>query len=450
MSRRRYNLVSFSGGKDSTAMLLRLIDEGVQIDCILFCDTGLEFPEMYEHVDKVERDIGMPITRVHPETTFEYAMLEEKITRRPDSSVTEKYGDNLNGFGWPGPKMRWCTSRLKDEPRERFLKDIRKQYDVYEYVGIAADEMFRLERKQNQNPNHVHPLVDWNMTEQDCLDYCYSRGYDWGGLYRKFKRASCWCCPLQSLEELRKLYTFYPDLWETLKEWDRRAWRKFRADYSVDELETRFLYEEKCRSAGTQIRGRDFFRDLREWPALMELERNSEKMGIRVVKDFELVPVDKLVPYINNARTHSPAQISKLRSSIREFGFIAPLVIDRDFNVLAGHGRLEAAKAEEYTEVPCVYADNLTEAQKKAYILADNRMAMDAGWDEELLRIEIAELQATDFNALLTGFREDEIKDLFSVKMTPDDVGSNTEFDEDDFGDGEFAHECPRCGFRYN
>lgn len=173
-------------------------------------------------------------------------------------------------------------------------------------------------------------------------------------------------------------------------------------------------------------------------------------MEIKVVKDFQLVEVEKLVPYINNARTHSPAQINKLRSSIREFGFISPLVIDRDFNVLVGHGRLEAAKEEEYTKVPCVFADNLTEAQKKAYILADNRMAMDAGWDEELLKIEMEELQAADFDMGLTGFREDEIADLFAVKEDPDDTGSNRELDEGEFADEEFKHECPRCGFKFN
>ena len=88
----------------------------------------------------------------------------------------------------------------------------------------------------------------------------------------------------------------------------------------------------------------------------------------------------QLVPYVNNARTHSPEQITKLRSSLREFGFINPVIIDREFNVIAGHGRILAAKEEGIREIPCVFADHLTEAQKKAYIIADNRMAMDAGW----------------------------------------------------------------------
>lgn len=140
--------------------------------------------------------------------------------------------------------------------------------------------------------------------------------------------------------------------------------------------------------------------------------------------EMKQVEISKLVPYVNNARTHSPEQITKLRSSLREFGFVNPVIIDREFNVLCGHGRLAAAKEEGITEVPCVFADNLTEAQKKAYILADNRMALDAGWDEELLRIELEELQNMDFDMSLTGFSADELADFF---------GNDDEAKDDDF-----------------
>ncbi|MGO5274979.1 site-specific DNA-methyltransferase [Holdemanella porci] len=129
---------------------------------------------------------------------------------------------------------------------------------------------------------------------------------------------------------------------------------------------------------------------------------------------MEMVAVEKLVPYVNNARTHSPEQITKLRSSLREFGFINPVIIDKDYGVIAGHGRLMAAKEEGIKEVPCVLVDYLTEAQKKAYIIADNRFAQDAGWDEELLRIEIESLQAEAFDVSLTGFEDQEIADLFA------------------------------------
>lgn len=145
---------------------------------------------------------------------------------------------------------------------------------------------------------------------------------------------------------------------------------------------------------------------------------------MKTTTEMQLVPITKLVPYVNNARTHSPEQINKLRSSLREFGFINPVIIDRDFGVIAGHGRILAAKEEGIAEVPCVFADHLTEAQKKAYILADNRMAMDAGWDEELLRVEIEALQAEAFDLSLTGFDEKELSDLFK---------DDTDVQEDDF-----------------
>ena len=144
---------------------------------------------------------------------------------------------------------------------------------------------------------------------------------------------------------------------------------------------------------------------------------------MKTTTEMQLIATEKLIPYVNNARTHSTEQINKLRSSLREFGFINPVIIDRGFNVIAGHGRIEAAQAEGISEVPCVFADHLTEAQKKAYILADNRMAMDAGWDEELLRVEIEALQAESFDVGLTGFDESEIADLFETDSEVKDDG---------------------------
>ena len=146
----------------------------------------------------------------------------------------------------------------------------------------------------------------------------------------------------------------------------------------------------------------------------------------KTTTEMQLVPLSKLVPYINNARTHSPEQVTKLRSSLREFGFVNPVIIDRDYGIIAGHGRVMAAKEEGIEEVPCVFVDYLTEAQKKAYIIADNRFAQDAGWDEELLRIEIEALQGMDFDVGLTGFNDDEIAELF-------DANGKSEAEDDDF-----------------
>lgn len=264
MDKPTFNVVSLSGGKDSTAMLLRMAEEKMPIDCILFCDTGLEFPQMYEHIRRIEQETGLTITRVHAKETFEYTMFDLHVNRKKNSPFVLKYGADQTGLGWPGPKMRWCTKRLKTEPIDRFLRKYRQDYTIKHYIGIAADEQYRLERKNNQNPNHIHPLINWNMTEKDCLEYCYSRGYDWGGLYEHFKRVSCWCCPLQPLEELRKLRAHFPDLWEKLMEWDNRNFRTFRADYSVKDLETRFRFEEERIKKGLPIKGKAFMAELRD------------------------------------------------------------------------------------------------------------------------------------------------------------------------------------------
>ena len=141
----------------------------------------------------------------------------------------------------------------------------------------------------------------------------------------------------------------------------------------------------------------------------------------KTTTDMSLVNIEKLIPYVNNARTHSKEQITKLLSSLREFGFINPVIIDRDYNIIAGHGRVMAAKEENITEVPCVFVDHLTEAQKKAYIIADNRFALDAGWDEEMLKLEIEALQDMAFDLSLTGFDDAELSKLFETDDVKDD-----------------------------
>lgn len=139
---------------------------------------------------------------------------------------------------------------------------------------------------------------------------------------------------------------------------------------------------------------------------------------MQTTERFEKVDIDRLIPYARNARTHSKEQILQLRSSLREFGFVNPIIVDKDLNIIAGHGRVLAAKAEGMTEVPCVFAEHLTDAQKRAYILADNRLALNAGWDEELLALEFGELKDVGFDLELTGFGLDEIEKLFAANAS--------------------------------
>ena len=141
----------------------------------------------------------------------------------------------------------------------------------------------------------------------------------------------------------------------------------------------------------------------------------------KTTSEMQLVDISKLIPYQNNARTHSKEQINKLRSSLREFGFVNPVIVDREYNVIAGHGRIAAAREEGIAQVPCVFVDHLTEAQKKAYILADNRMALDAGWDEDLLRVELEALEEMSYDLGLTGFNDKELAALFPAEEAKED-----------------------------
>jgi ParB-like chromosome segregation protein Spo0J len=127
---------------------------------------------------------------------------------------------------------------------------------------------------------------------------------------------------------------------------------------------------------------------------------------------YKTAPVAALIPYARNARTHSDAQVARIAASIREFGFTNPILVDGDRGVIAGHGRLLAARQLGLAEVPTIELAHLTPAQRRTYVLADNRLALDAGWDEAMLKIELGELQAEGFDLALTGFEPDEIGKL--------------------------------------
>lgn len=231
-------------------MTLRMKEEGWPVDEILFVDTGLEFPQMYEHLDKLERYLQFPITRLKPPHTFEYLFYEYTPPRKNPALA------GLSGLSWPGPQCRWCTARLKTRVIDRHLRELKKEFDVVQYIGIAADEQERVREFR-------YPLVEWGMTEAGCLAYCKERGFDWGGLYDLFRRVSCWCCPLQPLSELRTLRKHFPELWGKLWYMDAHTWRQFRADYSVEQLEQRFTLEEERATQGLPLRGRAFYTALK-------------------------------------------------------------------------------------------------------------------------------------------------------------------------------------------
>lgn len=255
-----YIVLSFSGGKDSTAMLLRMIELGEHIDEVVCCDTYKEFPAMYRHIERVKSVVEsnkIKFTMLRANNSFDYLMFDYIPKRKNPVLIGKK------GLSWAGPRQRWCTAKLKVDVIRRYLKDLRTKYNVIQCIGIATDEQYRLERESNKNENHRHPLLEWGWTEKECLEYCYSKGYTWEGLYELFSRVSCWCCPLQPLGELRTLRKHFPELWEDLKDMDRRTWRKFRADYSVEDLEKRFKFEEERVAQGLSITNREFHSQLK-------------------------------------------------------------------------------------------------------------------------------------------------------------------------------------------
>ena len=228
------HIVQFSGGKDSTCMLLMMLERNMPIDDIIFCDTTMEFPEMYEHIDRVEQYIGIKITRLRPPHDFIYYLAKHPKTRGKNKG--------LLGYGWPRMWARWCTRLFKIELTAKYLRDI----DDYKlYIGIAYDEPKRHNRKRD---DAEHPLYDWGITEAMALKYCYDRGFDWSGLYEKFHRTSCWCCPLQRMGELRNLRKYYPELWSKLLEMDDMVIHKFKPDWNVRQLEQRFAVEDRQQS----------------------------------------------------------------------------------------------------------------------------------------------------------------------------------------------------------
>lgn len=265
--RPEYWVLSLSGGKDSTALGLEWLTRHradpatYPLDEVIYCDTGMEFPAMVEHVARLERifrDAGIKFTRLKGKKPFEYLMFEYQPKRKNSAH------NDFKGHSWPTHRIRWCTKDLKIRVIANYLKSLNEKYSVIRLIGLAADEQYRLEREHNQNPNHRHPLADWGWTEADCLKYCYDHGFDWGGLYELFKGVSCWCCPLQPLDELRNLRKHFPDLWNRLLDMEHRTWGTFKDRYTVDQLETRFQFEEERLAQGLPINTREFHRALKE------------------------------------------------------------------------------------------------------------------------------------------------------------------------------------------
>lgn len=229
------NIVSLSGGKDSTAMLHMMLERGEKVHSAVFFDTGWEFPEMAAHIDLVEKNTGVKLVRLKPAKSFEHWMYHRRVLAKDGEMTGEVH---RIGNGWPSPMRRWCTSKKVDTIKA-YQNSIENAVPC---IGYASDEMHRVK------PGKRYPLIEYGITEKDAINYCRSLGYDWGGLYDIFDRVSCWCCPLQSLKDLRKLRKYRPELWQELIEMDMKQPRHnpgFKEYATAIQLEIRFRKEDR-------------------------------------------------------------------------------------------------------------------------------------------------------------------------------------------------------------
>lgn len=225
-------IASVSFGKDSLAMLLRLIEDKRPLDEVVFYDTGMEFECIYAIRDKVKQileDKNIKYVELKPKDSFMYTMFEKPVKKRN--------GTISSGYSWCGGRCRWGTTE-KLKAIEKYCKG------HYEYVGIAVDESQRLSKERKGNK--LFPLAYWNMSEKDCLQYCYDRGFNWledgVELYSILDRVSCWCCCNKNMRELKNYYKHLPKYWDKLKYLQSKTSRPMKYNkYTVYDLEKKFM-----------------------------------------------------------------------------------------------------------------------------------------------------------------------------------------------------------------
>lgn len=221
-------------------MFLRALEENYPLDYVVFYDTGMEFRAIYNNVDRVAeicREHNIGFVRLNPPRPFLYDMLEKPINTRD--------GSEKIGRGWCGGRCRWGTTE-KTQAIERFYKMFDGEV-IVEYVGIASDERNRINRDRQRLSVKLYPLIEWNMTEADCLQYCYDRGWNWleNGveLYDILDRVSCWCCKNKNKKELKNIYNHLPEYWHKLKDLQSKIKTPFKNYGSIEDMEREWRSE---------------------------------------------------------------------------------------------------------------------------------------------------------------------------------------------------------------
>ena len=240
-------IASVSFGKDSLAMLLKILEENAPLDEVIFFDTGMEFDSIYNNRDRI-KDIllyrNIKFSQLGSKNSFLFDMFVRPV--RYNNPNGKEYPIHY-GYEWCGGNARWGTSGKLSAIRKHY-KEYYPDEQIYEYVGIASDEPGRVRTHGYGDATKIYPLVDWNMTEKDCLKYCYEHGYNWDEngieLYDILDRVSCWCCRNKNLKELKNIYLYLPEYWQRLRGLQSRIDSPMKGiGKSVFQLEERFKRE---------------------------------------------------------------------------------------------------------------------------------------------------------------------------------------------------------------
>lgn len=257
----KYYVANISGGKDSMAMFFKLIWLGYPLNEAIFFDGGWDFNCIYKNIELVKslcKIHNIKFTIIHSEKSFDYLMFDYQHKTRK--------GEDVIGYSWCGGNCRWGTTQKTQAINNHFKQPEYADKEIYHYIGLAYDEQKRIAK--NKDPYKLYPLNEMQITEQMALDICVKEGVDFREnnvcLYDMLDRVSCWCCRNKNLDELRNYYSYLPEYWQKLKDYQSRTNMPFKSGYTVLQLEKRFELEKEFIAAGQSIRSKLFFKILKE------------------------------------------------------------------------------------------------------------------------------------------------------------------------------------------
>ena len=241
------HVVSITTGRHSTYLLLRMVEENMPIDAVLFADTGMEFPEAYKHLECLDewlfRERGIHITRLQHPHSFEYLLLEAPIHSQYQRAKRKRLGIPLVGNGWPRSRKRWCCTEMVDHVIDQEICRMEQESSVIHYLPLASNDVHRITPRQHHSEIR-YPFMEWNDDCQIARLFCWANGFPLYYHLTYESRCPCWCCPFRLRTEQAFFRKSHPDLWKRLLELDQRVkeqfgdqWiGRFRQDYSLEEF----------------------------------------------------------------------------------------------------------------------------------------------------------------------------------------------------------------------